>query len=138
MKCAPDSDDPFTFDGPEIYKTKGTEIQWKEGKNVTIQKTNAGGQEIEMKVHSFFNFFNPPETPEETQSPLFDAINAILEADFEIGHFIKDRVVPRAVLYFTGEARDEEDDEESLDDSNPELLYENEQDLSEEKEEEED
>lgn len=31
---------------------------------------------------------------------------ALLAADFEIGHFIRERVVPRAVLYFTGEAID--------------------------------
>ena len=37
---------------------------------------------------------------------------ALLAADFEIGHFIRERVVPRAVLYFTGEAL--EDDEVSV------------------------
>ncbi len=36
---------------------------------------------------------------------------AVLAADFEIGHFIRERIVPRAVLYFTGEAiEDDEDD----------------------------
>ena len=29
---------------------------------------------------------------------------SLLAADFEIGHFIRERIVPRAVLYFTGEA----------------------------------
>ena len=33
----------------------------------------------------------------------------LLSADFEIGHFIRERIIPRAVLYFTGEAI--EDDE---------------------------
>lgn len=32
-----------------------------------------------------------------------------LATDFEIGHFFRERIVPRAVLYFTGEAM--EDDE---------------------------
>lgn len=32
----------------------------------------------------------------------------MLEADFEIGHYLKERVVPRAVLYFTGEYNDDE------------------------------
>lgn len=31
-------------------------------------------------------------------------LEALLAADFEIGHFIRERIVPRAVLYFTGEA----------------------------------
>lgn len=37
MKCMPDNEMPFTFDGPEIYKTVGCEIQWKDGKNLTLQ-----------------------------------------------------------------------------------------------------
>lgn len=34
---------------------------------------------------------------------------AVLAADFEIGHFIRERIVPRAVLYFTGEAIEDDD-----------------------------
>jgi hypothetical protein len=34
----------------------------------------------------------------------------LLAADFEIGHFIRERLVPRAVLYFTGEALDDDDE----------------------------
>ncbi|KPP70285.1 nucleosome assembly protein 1-like 4-like [Scleropages formosus] len=32
-----------------------------------------------------------------------------LAADFEIGHFFRERIVPRAVLYFTGEALEDDD-----------------------------
>lgn len=32
-----------------------------------------------------------------------------LASDFEIGHFFRERVVPRAVLYFTGEAVEDDD-----------------------------
>lgn len=39
---------------------------------------------------------------------------AILAADFEIGHFIRERIVPRAVLYFTGEAIEDDDDDVSI------------------------
>lgn len=39
---------------------------------------------------------------------------AVLAADFEIGHFIRERIVPRAVLYFTGEAIEDDDDDVSL------------------------
>lgn len=38
-------------------------------------------------------------------------MEAQLSADFEVGHFLRDRVVPRAVLYFTGEALDDEDED---------------------------
>lgn len=30
----------------------------------------------------------------------------MIEADFEMGHFIKERVIPRAVMYFVGEYSD--------------------------------
>ena len=36
-------------------------------------------------------------------------LEALLAADFEIGHFIRERIVPKAVLYFTGEALDHEE-----------------------------
>lgn len=38
---------------------------------------------------------------------------AVLAADFEIGHFIRERIVQRAVLYFTGEAIEDDDDDVS-------------------------
>ena len=37
---------------------------------------------------------------------------ALLTADFEIGHYIRERIVPRAVLFFTGEALEDESDVE--------------------------
>ncbi|XP_043943150.1 nucleosome assembly protein 1-like 1 [Protopterus annectens] len=42
---------------------------------------------------------------------LDDEAEAILAADFEIGHFLRERIVPRAVLYFTGEAIEDDDDD---------------------------
>lgn len=74
MKCAPETSDPFAFDGPEIYKSKGSEIKWKEGKNVTMQKGDGG----EVKVQSFFNFFAPPELLEDPNHPLFHEVNVSL------------------------------------------------------------
>lgn len=39
-----------------------------------------------------------------------------MENDYEIGHYLKERVVPRAVLFFTGEIdEDISDDEDSID-----------------------
>ena len=47
---------------------------------------------------SLSNFPSPPQ--------------ALLTADFEIGHYIRERIVPRAVLFFTGEALEDESDVE--------------------------
>lgn len=43
-----------------------------------------------------------------------DDAEAILAADFEIGHFLRERIIPRSVLYFTGEAIEDDDDDVSL------------------------
>ncbi|KAK2118534.1 Nucleosome assembly protein 1-like 1 [Saguinus oedipus] len=42
---------------------------------------------------------------------LDDAAEAILAADFEIGHFSCEPILPRSVLYFTGEAIEDDDDD---------------------------
>lgn len=36
----------------------------------------------------------------------------ILSTDFEIGHFLRARIIPKAVLYYTGDIVDEDDDDE--------------------------
>ena len=48
-----------------------------------------------------------------------DETEALLSADFEIGHYIRERIVPRAVLYFTGDALDDDDFDDSDDDQDP-------------------
>lgn len=35
-----------------------------------------------------------------------------METDFEVGHYLKERVIPRAVLFFTGEADDDLSEDE--------------------------
>ena len=103
MKCAPDVEDPFSFEGPEIYKSIGCLIEWNVGQNVTEKSVKKKDTTMKIfKTDSFFNFFSPPEL-KEGYSEENDKIEEYLENDFEIGHFIKERVVPRAVLYFTGE-----------------------------------
>lgn len=62
LRCSADQVDPFSFDGPVIVSSKGTEIIWKPGKDVTKQVEQFGIKEFEVKVESFFNFFKPPET----------------------------------------------------------------------------
>lgn len=135
MKCEPLEDDPFSFEGPEIYKCKGCTIDWKKGKNLTVKqikkkqkhknKGNVRTITKQVKADSFFNFFDPPSVPDDPKAEVDEETQAILTADFEIGHYIRERIVPRAVLYFTGEALDEdsefdEDESEEEDDDDDE------------------
>uniref|UniRef100_A0A5F8H4E8 Nucleosome assembly protein 1 like 1 n=1 Tax=Monodelphis domestica TaxID=13616 RepID=A0A5F8H4E8_MONDO len=121
MRSEPDDSDPFSFDRPEIMSCTGCQVDWKKGKNVTLktikkkQKHKGRGtvRTVTKTVSndSFFNFFSPPEVPES--GDLDDDAEAILAADFEIGHFLRERIIPRSVLYFTGEKEaDEENDPE--------------------------
>lgn len=120
VKAEVNSEHPFSFEGPEVVKSTGCKINWKKGKNVTVkvtkkkQKHKGHGQSRvlskQVNVDSFFNFFSPPEAPtgdEEGEPEVLDK----LTFDYELGLFFRDRLIPRAVLYFTGEAADEDDDE---------------------------
>ncbi|XP_066999355.1 nucleosome assembly protein 1-like 1 [Anabrus simplex] len=122
MKCTPDEGDPFSFEGPEIYKCKGCAIDWKKGMNVTVKvikkkqkhKSRGSVRTVTKTVQndSFFNFFSPPCMPEDPEAEIDEETQALLTSDFEIGHYIRERIVPRAILYFTGEALEDEDYEE--------------------------
>ncbi|XP_066439552.1 nucleosome assembly protein 1-like 4 isoform X1 [Eleutherodactylus coqui] len=118
MKSEPDSTDPFSFEGPEIVDCEGCTIDWKKGKNVTVktikkkQKHKGRGtvRTITKQVpnESFFNFFSPIKVSGDGEE-LDEEMENSLAADFELGHFFRERIVPRAVLYFTGEAIEDED-----------------------------
>ncbi|XP_055693043.1 nucleosome assembly protein 1-like 1 [Lutzomyia longipalpis] len=120
LKAAIEKDDPFSFEGTEIYKCVGCEINWNKGMNLTVktirkkQKHKARGavRTITKVVpnDSFFNFFSPPEVPED-DSKIDSENENLLASDFEIGHFLRSRVIPKAVLYYTGDVVDDDDDD---------------------------
>jgi len=131
MKCEPSEDDPFGFEGPEIFKCKGSKINWKEpGKDLTVKtvkkkqkhksKGNVRTITKQVKSDSFFNFFDPPPISDNPDEDIDPETQDLLTADFEIGHYIRDRIIPRAVLYFTGEALEEEEEEEDFDEEGEE------------------
>jgi len=119
LQTEPHEDSPFSFEGPEIVSCSGCQIDWKDGKDITIEPfantaSSSSSQAINTPRCSFFHFFNPPEYKEGDEESM--DIEEGLARDFEIGHLIRDRIVPFAVLYFTGEADnpdDGDDDEES-------------------------
>jgi nucleosome assembly protein 1-like 1 len=128
LRCKPDEQQPLCYEGPEIIKCSGCVIDWKPGKNVTErsvkQKTKSRNKKIvkkSVKVDSFFNFFSPPKSCEDSVQS--EEVEEQLMADYEIGRLLQERIVPRAVLYFTGEALDDDDEDgedEGEDDDNAE------------------
>jgi len=127
MQPGLDPDDVFGYDGPEIMKCKGCKIEWNKGKNVTQKNVKqkekpkgegkAASQKTVIKLvkaDSFFNFFSPPEVEEDDKEINDDDI-ATLVVDYDVGSSIKEKLIPRAVLYFTGEACGYNDDYEDED-----------------------
>ena len=76
-----------------------------------------GGQKFttkQEKRESFFNFFSPPKVP-DNEDDIDDVLQALITEDFDIGFAIKEKLVPRAVLFYTGEALEGESEDEDED-----------------------
>jgi nucleosome assembly protein 1-like 1 len=125
-----------------LRNVTGTVIEWKEDKNlceVTKKvKQRAKGGKGETRVvsrtepcESFFQFFTPVDMPSEEDDEDNDLIMRQLTGDFEIGFLIHESIIPQALLWFTGEAVEDEDDS----DYDPEDDYDDDEDDSEESEE---
>jgi len=115
-----DPEDPLDFDGPEVFQSKGCKIDWKAGKNLTMKmikqkvKQKGKGKGVQkfvtkqQKRESFFNFFSPPRIPEDKNEELSVECQGLITEDIHIGLCIQEKLVPRAILYFTGEAVEDE------------------------------
>ncbi len=45
----------------------------------------------------------------------------LLHQDFEVGQALRDRIIPRAALFYTGEAQDDEDYEDEEDEGDEDV-----------------
>src|SRR6266513_6529264 len=58
-----------------------------------------------VPTESFFNFFSPPKAPsDDNDVEATSDIEERLELDYQLGEDIKEKLIPRAVDWFTGEA----------------------------------
>lgn len=57
-----------------------------------------------MPTESFFNFFAPPSPPADDDDDAASDIEERLELDYQLGEDIKEKLIPRAIDWFTGEA----------------------------------
>lgn len=116
-----------------IEKCEGTEIAWKDGKDVTKKKVKKkpkkkGGKATTKIVEqeSFFNFFKTIQMPDEKElkegKEPADAeeeekdVGELMDADFDIGNEFKDQLIPLALEYYMEVIEEEEDGCESCDD----------------------
>jgi nucleosome assembly protein 1-like 1 len=60
-----------------------------------------------VATESFFNFFSPP-SPHHDEGSAED-LEERLELDYQLGEDIKEKLIPHAVDWFTGDELDEDD-----------------------------
>jgi nucleosome assembly protein 1-like 1 len=123
------------YGGEYIYDyAEGEKIDWKPMKDLTTKieqkkQRNKNTKQTRVirktvPVDSFFNFFSPPK-PSEDDDDVSSDIEDRLELDYQLGEDIKEKLIPHAVDWFTGEALQfeemdegdyEEDEDEDEDD----------------------
>lgn len=106
---------------PILQNVTGSVINWLPEKSLTyktVQKKQRSKKKPNAirtitkreRVDSFFHFFNPPKMPsmEDLQEEVADAIEEAFDHDYDVAQAFRCHLIPRAVLWFTGEALDEE------------------------------
>lgn len=125
---------------PALTSVDGTKIDWKSKKNLCVtevkkkQKAKSGrkaGQvrfitKLEPKP-SFFHFFGEPRLDDEDDEEEDEEgegghkegeheYQLSIDEDYEAGHAFRAEIIPDAILWYTGEALDERDEDEDLPD----------------------
>jgi len=67
-----------------------------------------------VPTESFFNFFDPPKAPEGDEDDAESDVEERLELDYQLGEDIKEKLIPRAIDWFTGEALQFEEVDDDL------------------------
>jgi len=111
-------------DEPILKNVTGCTIQWKDpnktlthtlvSKKQRAKKGKHAGQIRTVTRHercdSFFHFFNPPRMPslEDMDEDEADAIEEAFDHDYDVAQAFRSHLIPSGVLWFTGEALDED------------------------------
>jgi len=114
------------YGGDFIYDhAEGSKIDWKADKDLTLRleskkQRNKNTKQtrivkISVPTESFFNFFSPPQPPADDDESVASDIEERLELDYQLGEDIKEKLIPRAIDWFTGEALQFEELGEDID-----------------------
>ncbi|KAG2176298.1 hypothetical protein INT43_005532 [Umbelopsis isabellina] len=110
--------DQTGYGGDFVYDhAEGTEIKWKEGKDLTVtvetkkqrHKDTNKTRVVKRTVpaETFFTFFSPPAVPADgdvIDEDEAEGLDEKLEQDYDLGEEFKEKIIPHAVDYFTGKA----------------------------------
>mmetsp|Transcript_9457 Transcript_9457/g.13425 ORF Transcript_9457/g.13425 Transcript_9457/m.13425 type:complete len:375 (-) Transcript_9457:45-1169(-) len=114
-------------DEPILKNVLGCTIEWKKGNSLVHRETkkkqraksgkNAGQIRTIVKkerTESFFHFFTPPAVPTALDAiDQMDEVQAVeleesLGMDYDVAQSFRSHIIPKAVLWYTGEALDAE------------------------------
>jgi len=120
----------LTEDEPILKNVTGTTINWKKNKSLTHKevtkkqrkKGGRGAGQIRTvtkreRTDSFFHFFSPPKMPkmeDVLDEEEADAVEEAFDFDYDVAQAFRGHLIPKGVLWFTGEAADGLDDEDLL------------------------
>jgi len=115
----------WMLDDNEVERIDGTEVKWKEGKDITkktvvkkVKNKKTGKSKIVTKVvdnDSFFHFFETiPEIDDDLDEDLADALLDKMDRNSQIAKTIEEELIPYHLEYYLGvrEDLDDEDDED--------------------------
>ncbi|KII64354.1 Nucleosome assembly protein 1-like 4 [Thelohanellus kitauei] len=121
-------DDPFKYDGLLPVKIESCQINWHQGKNITvktIKKTQKNKHTKQPrvvskteKVPSFFNFFSKIEASEINVESDYDEetiFNNLMFSEYHLASHIHSEIIPKAILYYLEEIEDDDDETELFD-----------------------
>lgn len=110
-------------DEPILKNVEGCKIDWKSPeKTLTVREItkkqrgtgkNAGKVRTVKKKErreSFFHFFTPPKMPslETMDEDEADRLEEAFEQDYDVAQAFRSHIIPKAVLWFTGQALEDE------------------------------
>jgi hypothetical protein len=102
FKIELDKENPFMFEAPESQRSLGCQITWNEKKNVTLAENKL--------QESFFNYFSSSLSKDKATCE--DETEIAL--DYEIGYLFKEKIIPRAILYYLDEIVEDNDDDDDI------------------------
>jgi nucleosome assembly protein 1-like 1 len=109
-------------DEPILKNVEGCKIQWFPKKCLThreiVKKQRGKGKHAgqirnikkQERRESFFHFFEPPKMPsmESMDEDEAERLEELFDADYDVAQAFRSQLIPNAVLWFTGQAMEDE------------------------------
>jgi nucleosome assembly protein 1-like 1 len=109
-------------DEPILKNVEGSKIQWFPKKCLThrevVKKQRGKGKHAgqirnikkQERRESFFHFFEPPKMPpmDSMDEDEAERLEELFDADYDVAQAFRSQLIPNAVLWFTGQAMEDE------------------------------